>query len=194
MGGYDELTRWIDDAAASYAPPAAEILGAADDLDGRSVLDAAEAAERQADVEDREDSDFWDYFDATPPAAEVALIPRQVIPQTGTATIALIPVARPAEIPAVLGFGNWNACPAPEEHVAVLRYWFDVYGAELQAMSPDTLEFHVRTPPLEFPTALRVAIDQFVYAGDILMQGVHESVGALAQALVGSEHWYFWWD
>lgn len=61
-------------------------------------------------------------------------------------------------------------------------------------MSPDTLEFHVSTPPLEFDAAVRVAIDQFVYAGDILMQGEHESVGALAQALIGNDHWYFWWD
>jgi hypothetical protein len=37
--------------------------------------------------------------------------------------IGLFPVDEPWKVFAKLGFGNWNACPAPEEHCAVHAYW-----------------------------------------------------------------------
>ncbi len=95
---------------------------------------------------------------------------------------------------AILGWGDWNACPRPEEHVAILRHWRSRYGARLHAISTDTLELVVSDPPTTFANALVLAREQYAYASDIVDQGEHSSVGVLAAALVGSPHWHFWWD
>src|SRR6266700_8144778 len=53
--------------------------------------------------------------------------------------VALVPAKQPWEIPAVIGYGGWNYYPTPEDHVAILRYWNDRYGAELVAMTGTTV-------------------------------------------------------
>ncbi len=111
-----------------------------------------------------------------------------------TVTTAVVPAEASEEVLAVVGWGGWNACPPPEEHVAVLRRWRSRYGAALKAMSTDTLELYVVRPPTTFDDALLLAREQYAYASDIVDQGEHPSVGVLAAALAGSDHWHFWWD
>ena len=105
----------------------------------------------------------------------------------------LIPVAHPWQIPAYLKAGEMNECPGPDVQTAVMKYWFERYGARPIVVSFDTYEFEVERPPQSFDDALVLAREQFIYCGDIVHQGV-ETVGNLATSLVGSNHWYFWWD
>jgi hypothetical protein len=143
---------------------------------------------------EEDDDAIFEAFSEEIPDEPVEPIEAQLVPSTGTATIALVPCAGCPEIPAVFGFGGWNACPPPEEHVAILKYWEERYDARLQALAPDTLEMEVARPPRTYPEALTLAKEQFSYTSDILYQGNHPTIGALAVALLGSGRWHFWWD
>jgi hypothetical protein len=133
-------------------------------------------------------------LDEALPTQAQAPIRSRLIRDTGEAIVAQIPAGAGEEALAVLGWGGWNACPEPAQHVAILRYWRDRYGAVLQAMSHDTLELVVSHPPRDFDEAVPLARDQYAYASDIGDQGEHPTIGCLASALVGSHRWYFWWD
>lgn len=97
------------------------------------------------------------------------------------------------QLPAAARFGNWNACPRPAVHCAVMRFWNDRYGAEIVAMTSDVIECVVTNPPKSRDEALTLAWQQYWYCEDIVTQGT-ETVSALAAGLVDSEYWYFWWD
>ena len=45
--------------------------------------------------------------------------------------IGLVPTTLPWEALAHLRLGGWNECPTPAEHVAILKWWHERYGAEL---------------------------------------------------------------
>jgi hypothetical protein len=109
--------------------------------------------------------------------------------------IAKVPTAFSWEAVAYIGFGGWNDCPYDEEHVAILRYWHDRYGAHLLAQGGDMLECTVDRPPTTKEAALNLAREQLIYAVGTLGEfGIGNSVHDLAAALLNSRHWVFWWD
>ena len=114
--------------------------------------------------------------------------------QTIPIVLAEIPVKNPWEVFAYLPFGGWNECPATKEHMAVAKYWFEKYGAVPALMTPDVLEYTIpfgtSVPSWQ---ALDLALEQYAYCNDIVDQGVG-TIGALADGLMKSHNWYFWWD
>ncbi len=112
--------------------------------------------------------------------------------QTQPVVLAEIPVKDPWEVFSYLPFGGWNECPAPEEHRAAAKYWYEQYGAVPAVMTPDIVEYALPAPvPQE--KAMEVALEQYFFCIDIVEQGVG-TVGALAGGLAKSKYWYFWWD
>ncbi len=107
--------------------------------------------------------------------------------------ILLIPTDESAAVPAYLRWGGWNACPAPEYHVAALRSWHERYGAELVGIGGDVLNLRVTRRPKDRDEALAVAREMYVYDEDIVSQGT-ETFAALGATLMGSDWWFFWWD
>jgi len=107
--------------------------------------------------------------------------------------IALVPTPHPWEVPAWLQTGGWNACPNPEVHVRLMENWFVRYGAELVALTHDVIELAVARPVNDLEEARELARVQYAYCPDIVDQGV-QSIENLAQTLLGSTVWYFWWD
>lgn len=107
--------------------------------------------------------------------------------------ICKVPTADSWEVPAYLAFGGWNECPAPEEHVAMLRYWHEKYGAELITLTNDVLECTVSRPPVDAAEAMLLAKEQFVYCPDVVYQGT-QTLAALAASLLHGKTWFFWWD
>src|SRR5262249_35593366 len=107
-------------------------------------------------------------------------------------TLALLPVAHGWEAPAVMKFGKWNDCPAPAEHVGLMRYWHERYGADLVVMTEDTVDFMVARPPRKRPESLRLAREHYLYCPDRIDQA-YRSLEALAARLLGGERWFFWW-
>ena len=105
----------------------------------------------------------------------------------------LFPAHEGWEVPAHLRWGGWNECPFAEEHVGVLKYWHERYGAELVCATHDIIEMQVARPPKTREEALQLATEQFLYCEDIVTQGL-ETLERLASTLLGGAVWYFWWD
>lgn len=186
----DSLERIMEQSADASIPPMAEILGAADRIDAAELLEGVWRESLEADG----DPHALEMFDESPPSSAPPPIPQPIVRKPGFSVVALVPVATGEEALAALGFGNWNACPPPAEHVAILRYWNQRFGVQLRAMAHDVLELDVANPPASFADAVALAREQYGYAGDIVMQTEHDTIGTLAAALVGSAHWHFWWD
>lgn len=110
-----------------------------------------------------------------------------------TVAICKVPTPYSWEVPAYFAFGDWNECPTPEEHVALLRYWHEHYGAEIITLSNDVLECTVSRPPLDKEQALTLAHEQFVYCSDLVYQGT-DTLSTLAASLYKGKTWFFWWD
>lgn len=107
--------------------------------------------------------------------------------------IALFPVADCSEVLALLRYGDWNACPPPEVHVAMCRHLSQLFGARLAAIGPDTIEYEVPKPPETLDAALDTAQLLFDYCEDIVTQGVG-TIRALAVHCKSDRRWFFWWD
>lgn len=107
--------------------------------------------------------------------------------------ILLIPTKFGWEVPAYLRWGDWNACPPPEYHVAALRSWNRDFAADLVGMNGDTINLQAANRPTTRETATKLAREQYAYCPDIIDQGVG-TISALAATLMASEWWYLWWD
>ena len=146
----------------------------------RRMLDGAEPDD-PGPMEGGEASDsfsaIWDYGS-----------PRRTIPLV----LAELPAKNPWEVFAWTPFGGWNECPAPEEQVAVAKYWFEKYGAVPGVMTMDVLEYTVPAP-VGREAAMELAQEQYAFCPDIVDQGCG-SVGLLADILSKSTTWFFWWD
>jgi hypothetical protein len=112
----------------------------------------------------------------------------------GFAGVLLVPVTRPADVVAAVGWpGAANYVDDPGHVSAVLRSWEDRYDAVLVGISDDQLFVAVRRPPSGHDAALQLAAEQYAFCVDIVVQGFG-SIRALAAALDGTPVWAFWWD
>lgn len=107
--------------------------------------------------------------------------------------ILLIPTEFGWEVPAYLRWGDWNACPPAEYHVAALRSWHRDFAAELVGMNGDTINLRAASRAKTRESAMKLARAQYAYCPDIIDQGVG-TISALAATLMASEWWYLWWD
>jgi uncharacterized protein DUF4253 len=121
------------------------------------------------------------------------------------APITLIPADVPWQIPAYLqlgGMDTWGHAVGgiegtygldPQVHVAILKYWYERWSAEVVAATAGDLELQVQQPPTTSTMALELAKEQYMYCRDLVEQ--HSgSVGVLARLLLDSLVWWFWWD
>ena len=108
--------------------------------------------------------------------------------------IVLIPTVRPWEAAAYLGFGGFNACPAPWVHVAYAREWFTRFGARLLVLTHDTLEFEIARPITSREDAAGMAAVLARYCSDTFDTDLLDSKVEHAAYLLGARLWQFWWD
>ena len=108
--------------------------------------------------------------------------------------LVLLPTTAPWSAFAYLGYGGWNAYPTADHHIAVMKYWFDRYGAEPVIVTPDCIEMIVEHPPQTEDACRELALEQFGYTGGDLVDQGYESLGTLARVLRDRRHWFFWWD
>lgn len=109
------------------------------------------------------------------------------------AAVLLVRVEHVYEVPAHLGFGGWNECPAPELQVAALREWQKEYGAVPACITGDVLECAVVKRPQSEAEAMKLAAEQWIFCDDIVSQGT-QTVRKLAMEIWRSPTWFFWWD
>jgi hypothetical protein len=106
--------------------------------------------------------------------------------------LALVPTQHSWEVPAILRWGGFNACPGPEQQVAILKYWQGRYGAEVLTVLGDGLELRAERLPASREEALMLAREHLAYCSDIDQGGY--SIEDLAKLLLVSPIWTFWWD
>jgi uncharacterized protein DUF4253 len=106
-------------------------------------------------------------------------------------TLALVPTRASWEVPAFFRWGDFNRCPGPAEHVAVLKRWHDQYGAEVVCLWRDAIELHVERLPRDRKEALKLAWEHLAYCDHITDAFTVED---LAKILMVSHVWSFWWD
>lgn len=105
-----------------------------------------------------------------------------------------IPVKAPWEVVGYLPMGGWNECPAPEEMIAVCRYWYERYKAVPAVFTHDVMEFYAPLG-LNGADAIEAAKEHYAFCADRVDQGTRTGkISELAAGLSDSTVWYFWWD
>lgn len=106
--------------------------------------------------------------------------------------IALVPATAGWEVPALLAWsGAEGSGIGGGEHLSVLNFWHESYGADLVAMGLDQLELLVDHPPEDARSAFELAVQHYAYC-PALMDNLAPAMGALAATLFG-RHWLFDW-
>jgi hypothetical protein len=146
-------------------------------------------ADFAADIEDFPDSLRGDWPDGITPRSHFTIVDTAEHPGD-LLYLALIPTRLSWHVPAFLMYGRYHSWLDPEHHVAVLKRWYDQYGAELVGVMPDTVEMRVLRPPRTRDEALKLAWEHFAYCQDLLGYGID----AIAAHLLNAPVWYFWWD
>lgn len=134
--------------------------------------------------------DEGDWTSADPESSEFYVL------EKGTSegvVFGLVPTRNSFEIPAFLRFGGWNSCPSADVQVAAFHAWADRFGAEIFAVTKDTIECFVSRPPQTKEAAQALAWEQYVFCTDIVDQGT-QTLNGLASVLINSPRWFFWWD
>lgn len=109
----------------------------------------------------------------------------------GLTPITLVPCTVPWKVPAFLRFSEDSNLP--EEHVAVQKYWYERWGAELVSWSGAHAELRVARLPIDAIEVCHLAVEQDQYCPDLVAQNLG-SVASLARILLHSRVWWFWWD
>lgn len=108
--------------------------------------------------------------------------------------IGLVPVCRPADVPAQIGWlGATNYFDAGYVS-AMLRSWEERFNAVLVRIGFDYLHVAVGRVPETAEAALAVAAEQFAFCPDQLLESEHDTVAEYAATLVNADEWYCWWD
>ncbi len=106
-----------------------------------------------------------------------------------------IPVDEPWKVLAYIPIGCWNGSLQVDESLAVSRYWYEKYRAVPAVIAYDTLEFVVERPVVLARDAWELAEEQFAFCEDVVYQcSGTETLGEVADSLMKSTVWYFWWD
>jgi hypothetical protein len=113
-----------------------------------------------------------------------------------------VPTELPWAVPAILGLGGGaDLEPDAEHHVAVLRRWHTLHGAELAWAGAGALQLHVERPPATLLEAKVLAREQLAYCAGILAEpaiaraaraGAHP-LEAIAASRLGATLWTFRW-
>jgi hypothetical protein len=107
--------------------------------------------------------------------------------------ITLVPTMRCWEVPAYLPVqaNDWD--PSLAVSVALLKYWYERWEAEVVGIYTGILEMRVLRPPTVWEDAFELAKEQYLYCPDLVDQQTW-SVNTLAKMLLNSPVWRFWWD
>lgn len=111
--------------------------------------------------------------------------------QENLTPLALLPTKVPWEVPAYFVFSGDHQPAAL--HVALCNYWYQKYGAEMVSMIMGEIDMRVSAPPQTYEAAYQLAEEQFFYDPDLIYQNAG-SLPRLADLLVNSPVWWFWWD
>ncbi len=168
------------------------VIAAAEKIDPESWLERRLAVD--AEIADEDGDDLEGYRKELEGTWPIAAQPRTqfIITDTTPLELRLVPTTVPWHVPAFYRYGGAST-PQPEEHVALLRYWFETCEAEMLDYRGDLIEMYVRRPPQSRDEALTLAWKHYGYCPDVVVQGAG-TVATLAATLLQARAWSFWWD
>ncbi len=138
--------------------------------------------------------EFPGLLPALPPAEDPVAAAARMAEGTARAYLAIVPVSRPADTVAALGWTG--ACNYSEDLAglsAVLRSWEDRFGALLVRMDASTLWVSVASPPRDDDECRRIAAEHFTFCRDVDWEDPRP-LRNYAATLRGNPTWRFWWD
>ena len=107
--------------------------------------------------------------------------------------IGLVPASAGWEVPALLAWAGAEKLEVTgPEHMSVLHFWHQSYGAELVSLGMEQMECLVDNPPADARGAFELAVQHYAYC-PALMDNLAPAMGALAATLFG-RHWIFDWS
>ncbi|MBU8814339.1 DUF4253 domain-containing protein [Mycolicibacterium goodii] len=142
-----------------------------------------------------------DHFDEPTVPAVTALAPAQPGPDLrpdeldirGAGGLLLVPVGRPADVPAALGWwGGTNYAMSGTDFSAVLRSWEDRFGAVLVSIGFDTMTVQVGRRPMSEEQTDALLREHYAFCPDNIDQGMQPD--AFRTGLPDWAYWNFWWD
>ena len=150
--------------------------------------------ELEQNMAEAEDYDIYgEYTGKINPCNYFLSIDKSDLNSDETLVLFRIPVKEPWKVFAWIPFGGWNECPDPVDMIAVCKYWYEKFGAFPAIIKSDILEMYVPEPVNNIETAFDVAKEQYGFCNDTVDQGTG-TIKSLAETLVDSKIWCFWWD
>jgi hypothetical protein len=184
-----------------YSPTSLGYAGL-DDLDGPTPV-TADISEVMRDLDawvhapedEDEDEDDDDPVPRLPGLADLVPGPEPTaagLPVDVAGRLALVPVTRPADVPAALGWGAPNYDFTGDRISVVLRSWEDRFGATLVGLEGDTMYVYPGRLPADPAQLARLAGEHYAFCADTIDQGIPWSdyLVEMPRQVV----WTFWWD
>jgi hypothetical protein len=175
--------QWRAEHEAYQASPQYQV-----DLQAQREYEAREALEDEKYFAEYAASQDSEWHEDEPQVLE-APVPRHLPEEIW---FFLVPAREGWEVPAVLCLGDWNACPPPHEHVALIHEWHQKYGAQFKGLSHDTMLFSVARPPQNDEEALLLGRQHLYFCPIESDEDVTPEKHAAW--LLGRSGWFFWWD
>lgn len=109
--------------------------------------------------------------------------------------LAKIPTAIPWEVFAWIPMGGWNECPPTEYIMSIMKVWNEQYQFQPVVITGDMIEGLVSGKPETEEKAVEIATEQYAFCPDLVEQCCGDAtIGQLADTLLKSKIWFFWWD
>jgi hypothetical protein len=109
--------------------------------------------------------------------------------------LAKVPTKHPWEVFAWVPMGGFDECPPTEYIMAIMKYWVEKYQFEPVVITQDIIEGRVPKRPETEKEAVEIGEEQYAFAPDIVEQCCMDAtIGQLADTLMKSDLWFFWWD
>ena len=96
-----------------------------------------------------------------------------------------VPTTKPYEILAYFGMGS--------EDIAIVKYWYEKYGAIPTSITYDEIEFYVERPPQTLEETKKLAVEHYAFCYGLLW-GCYDTLEEVASTIYKNVHWYFWWS
>ena len=100
---------------------------------------------------------------------------------------------RPEDLLLDLHFGDFHDSPRADHHVAILRYWRRLWGAELIACTPSSLTLVVRHTAPSWSDAFALASEHVAYCPQLTLDQP-AAIKARAEVLRTEHLWHFDWS
>lgn len=167
----------------------------ADGIDVSAFLRDAWAWQEEQNLEYGDESNGpWRGPATGSPGPAQLRLPADLVATTETSPgLVLVPVTRPADVVAALGWSGATNYWRPGEVSAVLRSWEDRFGAVLVHMDFDSLYLVVQRPPVGAREINLTAGEHLAFIPDMIWQE-SDSYEQYRDDVVPDRSWFLWWD